>query len=398
MYTLVKKSIFIFVALFLPLALLGQEDSGYRFTLEKEILTTPVKNQQRTGTCWSYATASFIETELLRMGKPEIILSPMFFVRHSYSHRADRYVRFHGTNNFGQGSQAHNVMDVIREKGLVPEEHYTGLQYGEDQHVHSELAAMLKAMLDVVIKNPNRKLSTAWKSSIELVLDNYLGASPETFTYDEKEYTPTSFADWLEVNPDDYIEISSYTHHPFYEQFVLEIPDNWAHKSYYNLPLNEFMEVMDNALENGFSVAWIGDVSEKSFVHKKGLAVLPIVKLEEMADSEQARWSDLPESKRMEELFSFKEVVPEVTVNQQTRQQSFDNLQTTDDHLMHLTGLSRDQHGNRYYLTKNSWGMTDHIYDGYLHMSESYVREKTVAFMVHKDALPVEIAQKLGLR
>lgn len=398
MYTPLKKTIWILVALFLPLIIHGQEETGYEFTIEKELATTPVKNQQRTGTCWSYATASFLETELIRMGKDELNLSPMFFVRHSYSHRADRYVRFHGTNNFGQGSQAHNVMDVIREKGVVPENQYTGLQYGEEQHVHSELAAMLKAMLDVVVKNPNRKLSTAWKPSVESVLDNYLGASPESFVYNGKEYTPVEFADWLDINPDDYIEITSYTHHPFYEQFVLEIPDNWAHKLYYNLPLNEFMQVMDQALENGFSVAWIGDVSEKSFVHKKGLAVLPIVKLEEMTDSEQARWSDLPESKRMDELFSFKEVVPEVLVTQQMRQQSFDNLQTTDDHLMHVTGLSSDQHGNRYYLTKNSWGTADHIYKGYLHMSESYVKEKTVAIMVHKDAVPLEIARKLGLR
>lgn len=373
-------------------------EKGYEFTIEKKLQTTPVKNQQRTGTCWSYAATSFLETEILRMGKPEIILSPMYFVRHTYTHKADRYVRFHGNNNFGQGSQAHNVMDVIRSHGLVPETEYIGLNYGEEVHIHSELASVLQGMLDAVIKNRNRRLSTAWKPSIESVLDNYLGESPASFTYDGKDFTPVSFAQYLEIDPDDYIELTSYTHHPFYEPFVLEIPDNWAHSLFYNLPVDELMEVINNAIDKGYSVCWDGDVSERGFVHRKGLAVLPQVKTEEMSDSEQARWSELPENEMLEEIYSFREIVPEISVIQQMRQETFDNYQTTDDHLMHIVGTSRDQNGTLYYITKNSWGSENHVYDGYLHMSEQYVRKKTVAIMVHKDALPRQIARKLGLR
>jgi len=374
----------------------AQNETGYEFTIENKLSTTPVKDQQRTGTCWSYTATSFLETELLRMGKPEIILSPMFFVRHTYTHKADRYVRFHGHNNFGQGSHAHNVMDVVREHGMVPEKHYDGLNYGEDRHIHSEMAAMLQGMLDAVIQNPNRRLSTAWKPSIESVLDNYLGESPSEFTYNGNTYTPASFTQWLEVNADDYIEITSYTHHPFYEPFVLEIPDNWAHSMFYNLPMDELMEVMDHALDNGYSISWDGDVSERGFAHNKGLAVLPEVEVEAMSDSEQARWSEVPENERVEEIYEFKEIVPEMDVTQQMRQETFDNYETTDDHLMHILGTSRDQEGNLYYLTKNSWGSEGHIYDGYLQMSLPYVQKKTVAIMVHKDALPEHIAEKLG--
>lgn len=397
-----KKSFFPYLVLMVILvqatSSMAQNETGYQFTIEKQLKTTPVKNQQRTGTCWSYATTSFLETELLRMGKPEVILSPMFFVRHTYSDRIDRYVRFHGTNNFGQGSQAHNVMDVIRKHGMLPEAHYTALHYGEEQHAHGEMEAMLKGMADAVVKNPNRKLTTAWKPAMEGVLDTYLGATPQNFTHMGKTYTPQSFTQAMGINPDDYIEITSYTHQPFYTAFVLEIPDNWAHKQYYNLPMDEMMEVINHALDKGFSVAWDGDVSERGFVHRRGLAVLPMLKVEEMSGSEQARWSSVPADKRMEEIYSFKEIVPEIQVTQHMRQETFDNFLTTDDHLMHIVGISRDQQGNRYYLTKNSWGGENHIYDGYLHMSEPYVKLKTVAFMIHKDALPRPIARKLGLR
>ncbi len=395
--TIVTLSILLVTGVLLT-SLKAQPETGYEFTTEKKLPTTPVKDQQRTGTCWSYTATSFLETELLRMGKPEIILSPMYFVRHTYTHKADRYVRFHGHNNFGQGSHAHNVMDVVREHGMVPESEYLGLNYGEDRHIHSELAAILKGIVDAVIKNPNRRLSTAWKPSYESVLDNYLGESPDEFEYKGRSFTPGSFAEWLEINPDDYVELTSYTHHPFYEAFVLEIPDNWAHSLFYNLPVDELMEVMDYALDNGYSISWDGDVSERGFVHSKGLAVLPQVEVEEMSDSEQARWSEMPENERLEEIYSFKEIVPEKEVTQQMRQETFDNYETTDDHLMHIVGTSRDQEGNLYYLTKNSWGSENHIYGGYLHMSESYVRLKTVAIMVHKDAIPGRIARKLGTR
>ncbi|MFP4555364.1 MAG: aminopeptidase C [Bacteroidales bacterium] len=397
---MLKKSVFLTLlplVLIWNLPLIAQTEGGYEFTIEKELSTTTIKDQQRTGTCWSYATTSFLETEMLRMGKPEVILSPMYFVRHAYSDRVDRYIRFHGTNNFGQGGQAHNVMDVIKKHGIVPKDMYSGKNYGEEQHVHSELEAVLSGMVDAVIKNRNRKLSTAWSPSIEAVLDEYLGESPNEFNYQGETYNPKSFAQWLGVNPDDYIELTSYSHHPFYKAIVLEIPDNWAHKSYYNLPIDDLMKVINHAIDKGYSVAWDGDVSEKGFVHGKGMAVLPNVKVEEMSDSEQARWAEVPTDEITDAIFSFNEIVPEISVTQEMRQESFDNYVTTDDHLMHIVGISRDQNGNLYYLTKNSWG-TSSIYDGYLHMSVPYVKLKTVAIMVHKDALPRATAKKLGLR
>jgi bleomycin hydrolase len=394
---IMKKMIIALLLCILSASSFGQNETGYVFEIVKKLATTPVKDQQRTGTCWSYATTSFLETEVLRMGKPEIILSPMFFVRHAYSNKVDRYIRFQGANNFGQGGQAHNVMDVIRLKGIVPEMNYSGKNYGEDVHAHSELEGLLKGMVDVVIKNPNRKLSTAWRPAIESVLDTYLGESPKTFSYNSKSYNPESFAKLLGINADDYIEITSYTHHPFYEQIVLEIPDNWAHKQYYNLPINELMEVISNSINNGYSVCWDGDVSEKGFSHRKGLAVMPQVNVSEMKDSEQAKWSEVPKDKLIDEIYSFKNIVQEVSVTQEMRQETFDNYKTTDDHLMHIVGISKDQNGNLYFVTKNSWG-TSNVYDGYLHMSEQYVRKKTVAIVVHKDALPKPIAKKLGIK
>ena len=376
--------------------LLAQNEVGYKFEVVKEIKTTPVKDQQRTGTCWSYATTSFLETELIRMGKPEVILSPMFFAKKAYIDRMNRYVRFHGTNNFGQGGQAHNVMDAITNYGMVPESVFSGKNYGEDIHVHSEMEAMLKGMIDAVVKNRNRKLSTAWKPSLYSVINEYFGETPSTFNYEGKEYTPKSFTESLGINPDDYVEITSFNHHPFYAQMVLEIPDNWAHKLYHNVPIDDLVAIIDNSIDKGYSVCWDGDVSEKGFVHSKGLAVMPVVKVEELKDSEQAKWADIPANQFLQEIYSFKEIVPEIKVTQELRQEGFDNFTTTDDHLMHLVGTSKDQNGTPYYIIKNSWG-TGNPFDGYLHMSEPFVRMKTVVIMVHKDAIPKQIAKKMGL-
>lgn len=377
---------------------LAEEIPGYEFTVVKKIPTSPVKDQQRTGTCWSFATTSFLESEIMRLGNAEVILSPMFFVRHAYSNKIDRYVRFQGTNNFGQGGQAHNVMDVIRTHGLVPEKEFDGKNYGEDVHVHSELESMLQAMVDVVIKNRNRKLSTAWKPSIEKVLDTYFGETPKSFEYKGETISPNEFAKKLAINPDDYIEITSYSNYPYNQKVVLEIPDNWAHKQYYNVSLDDLMSIMNHAIENGFTIAWDGDVSEKGFSYKKGLAVLPQQDIKQMSDSEQAKWADVPKDKLVDEIYSFNTIVPEILVTPEQRQETFDNYLTTDDHLMHVVGISKDQNGTLYYITKNSWGDDDHIYDGYLHMSEQYVRKKTIAIMVHKDALPKSIAKELEIK
>lgn len=364
------------------------QEQGFQFKMVKEVTASPVKNQQRTGTCWSFATTSFIETELLRMGKPLFDISEMFFVRHAYTNKAQDYVRYQGSNNFGQGGQAHDVMDVLRTKGMVTEQEYAGLNYGSDVHAHGELEAVLKATLDAVVENPNRKLTTAWLSAYNSILDAYLGKAPDS--------KASALAN-VGFNPDDYIEITSFNHHPFYTQFILEIPDNWAHRTYYNVPLDEMVKIIKNALMNGYSVCWDGDVSEKSFAYSKGVAVLPQDKVEEMAGSDKERWIGLSEKDRKAKLFSFENPVPEVAVDQNNRQANFDNLTSTDDHLMHITGLATDQNGTTYFYTKNSWG-SDGVHNGYLYMSEPFIRMKTIAIMIHKNALPKETAKTLGIK
>ncbi|MGE5354307.1 MAG: aminopeptidase C [Acidobacteriota bacterium] len=354
----------------------------YSFTKDLEIKTTPVKNQARTGTCWCFATVSFLETELLRQGKGEYDLSEMFIVRNTYPLKAENYLRYQGMANYGEGGQAHDVLNQIRSFGIVPEEAYTGRNNGEDKHNHAEMRAVTESMLKTMAENKSGKLSHRWKEAYESVLDVYMGKLPSEFTYKGKTYTPKSFAGELNLNLDDYVELTSYTHHPFYSKFTLEIPDNWSRGEYYNLPIGELEAVMDYALENGYSVAWDGDVSEHEFSQKKGYAVLPL-----------KDWNDKSAPEKDEVITS-----PEVekTVTQEDRQESFNNLTTTDDHLMHLVGLSHDQKDTKYYITKNSWG-TEQTNGGYIYMSAPYVRLKTVAIMIHKNAIPKEIAKKLGL-
>lgn len=386
------------LSLCIGMALAQDAPEGFKFTSVKDINVSPVKDQQRTGTCWSYATTSFIEAELLRMGKPEIDLSEMYFARHAYANKAKRYVRFQGTNNFGQGGQAHDVLNVIDEFGMVTEEAFTGKNYGSDQHVHSELEAVLKSTVEAVVKNPNRKLSTAWYPAINGILDSYFGAAPEKVNALGASVSPKEFVQKTGFSTGDYVEITSYNHHPYYSQFVLEIPDNWSHALYYNLPLNELMQVMEHAITSGYTVCWDGDVSEKGFKHNKGVAIIPASKVEEMADSEKSKWTELTAEERAKQMYSFTNPVPEVAVTQELRQEAFDNYLSTDDHLMHLTGIAKDQNGTKYFKTKNSWGTQDHIYGGYLYMSDSYVRLKTVAILIHKDALPKDLAKKLGIK
>ncbi len=374
-----------------------ENKSGYQFNMVKQLKTTPVKNQQSTGTCWSFATTSYIETELLRMGKPEYDLSEMFFVRYAYPEKVKQFVRYQGANNFGEGGQAHDVFNVMRKYGIATEESYNGKNYGLNYHNHAELVGVLKGMLDAVVKNENGKLSTAWLPAFESVLDAYLGKVPRDILVSGNIYNPKSFFESTGFKPDDYVEITSFNHHPFYKKIILEIPDNWAHDLYYNIPLDELMQIIDFAINKGYSVCWDGDVSEKGFAHNKGFAILPASKIEEIAGSEKAKWATLTENELKTQMYAFNGPVPEQAVNQQNRQDNFDNLTSTDDHLMHITGIATDQNGTKYYFTKNSWGTTDHIYNGFLYMSESYVRMKTIAIMIHKEAIPREIASKLGL-
>ena len=364
-----------------------------KFSTVVDIPTTTVKNQQSTGTCWCYAGISYIETELLRLGAPEIDLSEMYIVRLAYTQKAKRYFRVHGKGNYSEGGQAHDVLNVVKENGFVPETVYSGNRYGSDFHIHKEMVKSTKSMLDEIVKKPNRVITPVWEESVNGVLDTYMGKTPKTFTYEGTEITPAAYAEKLGFNTEDYIEITSYNHHPFYEKVNLEIPDNWSDDLYYNVPMDEMMDVINYALNNGFSVCWDGDVSEKGFSHRNGYAVLPASKTADMTDSEIAKWEK--DVKKAEKKVSQKGKEPEV--DQALRQLTFDNFETTDDHLMHLTGIVKDQNGTTYYKTKNSWADNSNKFGGYLNMSEAYVKLKTVAIMVHKDAIPKEVKKKLGL-
>lgn len=377
----ILKSGILFLALCLPAFILAQEETitnvpngGYQFTVEVEHGNTSVKNQYRSSTCWSFSTLSFLESELIRMGKGEYNLSEMYIVRNTYLTKAQRYVRMHGNLNFAGGGAFHDVTMVLDNYGLVPESAYPGLGYGTDRHVHGELDAVTKAVCDAVIENPNGDLSNRWFAAFTGVMDAYLGDAPEQFDYNGTSYTPASFTASLGLDADNYVEFSSYTHHPFYETFMLEVPDNWDNNHVYNVPMDEMMDIIDNALENGYTVAWAADVSEDGFDHRNGTAVVP-------ANGDFASAKAGP--------------VEQMEITQALRQAAFDNFETTDDHGMHITGMAYDQNGDKYYIVKNSWGDSNSC-GGYLFASEAYIRYKTMDIMVHKGSVPKKVAKKLG--
>ncbi len=375
----------------------GQEEEGYQFTTVKEVKITPVKNQNRTGTCWSFSGVGLIEAELLRTGKGEYNLSEMFIANHSYKDKADKFVRLHGKLNFAQGGSFADVIYVFKHYGAVPGELYKGLEYGQDNHVHGELAEVATAYVNAVIKNRDKKLSTAWKKGFDGVIDTYLGKLPETFTYQGKQYTPKSFGESLGLNFDDYVSLTSYTHHPFYSQFPLEIEDNWRWAPSYNLPIHELMEVLDHAINNGYTIAWGSDVSEKGFT-RNGIAVAADIEALESSGSDQARWVGLSQTERDAEVKKLVEKpCKEIEVTQELRQQAYDNYQTTDDHGMLIYGIAKDQTGKKFYMVKNSWG-TESKYKGHWYASEAYVAYKTMNIVLHKDALPKTIQSKLGIK
>lgn len=370
---------------------------GYQFTEVVTVPATPVKNQAATGTCWCFATTSFMESELLRMGKGTYDLSEMFIVRQKYKNQLqDNYLR-RGNGNIGQGSLSHTFMNAYRQVGIVPEEVYTGINYDSERHNHSEMVRYMHAIADVAVKTKQR--SPEYDKLIANLFDTYLGKLPEKFTYKGKEYTPKSFAESLGLNMDDYIELTSFTHHPYYVKFDVEVPDNWEHSLMCNLPLDEMMETVDYALTNGYTVCWDGDVSEKGFSFTNGVAINPEVKkVEDLSNTDRARFEKLGEKERLEEVFKFERPYPEIKVTPEVRQAGFESFVTTDDHLMHVTGITKDQNGTKYYITKNSWGTDRNKFGGYLNMSESFVRAKTIYVMVHKDAIPKAIKIKLGIK
>ncbi|HOG25539.1 MAG TPA: C1 family peptidase, partial [Bacteroidales bacterium] len=359
-----------------------KKEEGFQFTVVKENPITSVKNQSSTGTCWSFSSLGFMESELLRMGKGEYDLSEMFVVSRTYTDKADKYIRLDGALNFAQGGGFDDYLYVIRKYGMVPNQVMPGLNYGEDVHRHGELTAVLTGIVEAVKKNPNRKLSTAWKNAFQGALDAYLGEIPETFEYKGTTYTPISFAASLGFNPDDYVNITSFTHHPFYTQFALEIPDNWLWGTSYNVPMEEMMSVIDHAIMEGYTVLWASDVSEQGF-GRNGIAMYPTTDPKEMIGSDQARWLEMSATERSNAFRNLKAPVAEIkAITQEMRQEAYDNKQTTDDHGMQIYGIAKDQNGTKYYMVKNSWGEDAGNYKGLWYVTEKFVQYKTMDIQV----------------
>lgn len=357
------KSVNVTIFLFLILAVsqaFAQQREG--MTITTEVPTTSVKNQGRTGTCWCFATLSFIESEALRQGKDSLDLSEMFVVWHTYLNKVETYVRLHGHNNFSEGGQAHDVLNVVQQHGIVTEEDFSGYKQN-GRYTHKDLMEELEPAAKALAKKEG--IPEGWQHEFVLMLNKHIGTLPEKVTYKRQKQSPQGFmSEQVAFFPDNYIELTSYSHHPYYKPFALEVPDNWSHDLYYNLPIDELMQVMTHALKNGYSVAWDGDVSESTFNNSKGLAILP--------DSIE-------------------------TVTQELRQETFNNRSTTDDHLMHIVGIAKDDTGKEYFLTKNSWGSFANPYNGYLYLSFNYVALQTIAILIHKESLPENIANKLKL-
>lgn len=391
------KKLLISVAVFAFAIASFAQAPGYEFTTVVSHKATPVKDQSSTGTCWCFATASFMESELLRMGKGEYDLSEMFIVRQKYMNQMeDNYLRC-GKGNIGEGSLAHTFKNAYKQVGIVPEEAYSGLIDGNKEHNHGALSRYFKALVDANIAS--KKRTPQYYALINNLFDTYLGKLPEKFTYKGKEYTPQSFTESLGLNMDDYIELTSFTHKPYYEMFSPEVPDNWENQPMYNLPLDELIETIDYALNKGYTVCWDGDVSEQGFSFKNGIAINPQVEdVKDYSTTDRARFEKMPKYQRMDEVFKFEHPYPEINVTPEIRQDGYEKFVTTDDHLMHITGIVKDQNGTKYYITKNSWGAESNKSGGYLNMSESYVRAKTICVMVHKDSLPKELKKKLGIQ
>ena len=366
------------------ISLNSADTTGFRFTQVLSTPGTPVEDQGSSGTCWSYATGSFLESEMIKKGGPSIHLSKIYIARKSYEEKALNYVRMHGSLNYGDGGIAHDVTNMYAKHGIVPYEAYTGLNFGNTKNQSGEMQAMIKGMLDAVIKAPNKgTLSPVWREAVDAVLDTYLGEVPETFTYNGKQYTPQSFArEVVKVDPTDYLEFQSVTDYPYYTRGTLMVPDNWALQQAWNIPVEDIIAIMDNALKTGYSVSWGGDVSEPSFSWKNGVAFVTTTPAAEL-------------TKEQKEVL-FKGPQPEPAITAEMRQKAFDNFTTTDDHGMHITGIAQDQNGTEWYIVKNSWG-TSNQQQGYLYMSKPYAAYKMTAFMVNKKAVPAAIAKKMGI-
>lgn len=348
-----------------------------------DLENTSVKNQGKSGTCWSYSTNSFLESEMARMGRKPVDIAEIYTARCVYKDKADIFVRMHGQFSYGDGGACHDVINMYAKYGAMPQSVYSGLNYGTEKNVFGEMQGILKSMLDVIVKNPNKKITPNWKKAFESVLDAYLGPVPETFTYGGKLYTPKTFASKVVgIDPEDYIEFSSFKYQPYYEKSLLLVPDNWSLDKVYNVQMNDIITIIDNALKNGYTVAWATDVSEKYFSWKNGVAFVP-----------EKEWSDMEEEEQ-KDLFNGPKKERKIT--EDMRQEAFDNYTTTDDHGMHIVGLAEDQNGKEYYIVKNSWGEKND-YKGYIYVTKAYVQYKTTAFLLHKGAVPNQVMKKLKM-
>ena len=368
------------------------------FTTIKELPITSIKDQNRSGTCWAYSTLSFFESEILKKTGKTYDLCEMFIANKDYMERAELTVRMHGDSQFSQGGSAGDVLIIMKNHGIVPETAMPlpGTMQGDSLANFNEFFSVMEPFVDAVAKNKAKKISSQWKPALQGIIDAYLGKCPETFTYEGKTYTPKSFMQSLGINLDDYVSITSYTHHPFYTKFAVEVQDNWRWDQSYNVPMDEMMRIIDNALDNGYTIAWGGDVSEEGFT-RKGLGILyDTKKAQSLTGSDAARWLKLKDAEKKEKLAALGIDAPEIQPTQEYRQQGFDNWELTDDHGMHIYGIAKDQNGREYYMVKNSWGEYGD-YKGTWYMTKAFVAGKTMDFLVNKNAIPKDIRKKLGL-
>ena len=401
------KELMIIAALAVSLSAFAQNDStqvkkdsveGWQFTTVDSVPITRVKDQHRSGTCWAFSTLGFLESEVLRIKGKEVELSPMFVVSKTLIDRAPYCVRLYNEPKFAEGGSAYDVIYCMQHYGLVPKSAMPGIRYGwteaDTLPVFSELTAVASGYLNGLKKQ--KKLSPVWREGLQAIYDTYLGACPTEFEYEGKKYTPESFVKSLGLNAEDYVSITSYTHHPFYERFALEVPDNWRMDQMYNVPMEDMMRIIDNALANGYTLAWGADVSEIGFT-RKGIGVVPDAdKGADLTGSDMAKWVGMTKDKQKEELT--KKPLPEKTITQQMRQDAFDNWETTDDHGMQIFGTAKDQNGKRYYMVKNSWGTLRSDYKGIWYISEAFMQYKTNDVLVHKNAIPKDILKKLKIK
>ena len=375
----------------------NSDSTGFKFTDVKVAKSTPVTNQNKSGTCWCFSANTFLENEIIKATGKEVNLSEMFVVYKCYHDKAVRYIRTNGQIHFEQGGSHLDVPYIWERYGMMPEEAYKGLEYGEAKHDHYEMTDGLKAYFDALKNRKKAKYSTAWLKGLDGILDAYLGEIPATFTVDGKEYTSKSYAESLGIDMNDYVAITSFTHHPFYTTFALEVADNWIWGQYHNVKMEEMKAIVDNAIKKGHTVAWAADVSEKGWQWKNGVALMPAEKTADTLEgTELARWTALSDKDREKERYNFHGYVPEIKVTQEMRQEWFDNYQTTDDHGMVIVGSAVDQDGNRYYKVQNSWD-TNQIYKGFIYVSEAYFLAKTLNITVNKNVIPEKIRKNLAL-